>query len=290
MNQSSKDTNGTVVLARPQPLVQISTRRPFLVTIPHSGEKIPPQANWLNGLPETLLMCDVDRYVDLLYGSSLDALQIPYVLTEWHRYAADLNRVPEDVDSTSVQGNVNPAGLHNRGFHWVVTTHNEPILKAPMSVETHQELVDLVYVPFHAEIQKIYRTLESAGHKKVYHLDAHSMPSVGTQMHRDPGERRADIVVSDCSGKSCSENYLDLVLTSYIKAGFKVAYNWPYMGGRVTEMYGHPQKNHEALQVELNRDLYMDEATKKLKPTEAQKTAQKINKALTQIAEKISRL
>lgn len=257
----------------------------LLVTIPHSGEKVPPQAFWLNGLAEEILMCDVDRYVDFLYEPSLHKLHIPYVKTEWHRYAGDLNRLPEDVDAATVSGSPHPPGLHRRGFLWAITTYNHPLMSRPVTSEVHQELVKLIYEPFHASVRKLYENYESAGRKKVFHIDAHSMPSVGTKEHRDPGERRADIVVSDCHGKSCDPRFRDLVIAAYTIAGFKVAYNWPYFGGRVTEQYGDPARNHQAIQVEMNRDLYMDEASKKLKPLEAQKIQAKVEFALKYICE-----
>ncbi len=262
----------------------------FLVTIPHSGEKIPDQAPWLKSLPEEILMCDVDRYVDRLYEPSLKKLNIPFVKTEWHRYAVDLNRVPEDVDVTTVQGSQNAAGVHNRGFHWQVTTYNHTLMKEPIDLATHTKLRQLIYEPFHQSIKKIYDDFKAQGYKKTFHLDAHSMPSVGTKMHRDPGQRRADVVVSDGSGRCASENYVDLVLTSYLRAGLKAAYNWPYLGGRVTEQYGNPALGREVLQVELNRDLYMDETSKKLKDLAADEVAQKINKALARILQNLSRL
>ncbi len=124
----------------------------LLFTIPHSGEKIPEMAPWLNSLEPEVLLCDVDRFVDQLYENTLTDLKIPYVKTEWHRYAADLNRIPQDVDSSSVQGSLNPKGTHDRGFHWRITTLGETILKAPMSEETHQQLVELIYKPFHLNI------------------------------------------------------------------------------------------------------------------------------------------
>ena len=86
-----------------------------MVTIPHSGEKIPPEATWLMGLPEEILMCDVDRFVDRLYVPALTALKIPFIKTDWHRYVVDLNRIPQDVDAASVEGASSAAGLHNRG-------------------------------------------------------------------------------------------------------------------------------------------------------------------------------
>lgn len=256
---------------------------PLIVTIPHSGENIPPQTPWLKELPEEILMCDVDRYVDFLYEPALQQLKLPSVKTEWHRYAADLNRIPEDVDVTSVEGNANPAGMHNRGFHWVVTTYNHPIMKKPLSLADHQALVNLIYEPFHKGIRDLYGKVLSKGHKRVFHIDAHSMPSVGTAMHRDPGEKRADIVVSDSKGKSSDPRFKDLIIAAYVSAGFKVGYNWPYFGGRVTEQYGHPSKEQHTVQVEMNRALYMDEVTKKLKTKEAAEVQEKVKIALKYI-------
>jgi N-formylglutamate amidohydrolase len=262
----------------------------LLVTIPHSGEKVPDQADWLRGLPEEILMCDVDRYVDLLYEPALHQLGIPFAKTEWHRYAGDLNRVPEDVDAGSVEGHPIVAGTNRRGFLWAITTYNHALMSKPASVKTYQELVNLIYEPFHATVRKLYENYEAAGRKKIYHLDAHSMPSVGTKEHRDPGEHRAEIVVSDCHGKSCEPAFRDLVIAAYVTAGFKVGYNWPYFGGRVSETYGEPGKNHHAIQVEMNRELYMDETTKKLKPVESKTVQAKVAKALTYIASELPKL
>lgn len=256
---------------------------PLLVTIPHSGEKVPPQTPWLKALPEETLMCDVDRYVDFLYEPTLQKLKIPYVKTEWHRYAADLNRVPEDVDASSVVGHKNPSGMHSRGFHWVMTTYRQPLMTEPMTLQVHNELVQLIYEPFHASIRGLYQALHEKGYKKIFHIDAHSMPSVGTSEHRDPGERRADIVVSDSKGKSCDPRFKDLVIAAYATAGFKVGYNWPYFGGRVTEQYGVPSRGQHTLQVEMNRSLYMDEKTKKLRPEEAKSVQEKVSFALNYV-------
>ncbi len=259
----------------------------LLVTIPHSGEKIPAEATWLTSLPEPTLMCDVDRYVDFLYEPTLKKLNLPYVKTEWHRYAGDLNRLPGDVDAGTVVGSTNPQGEFRRGFLWAITTHNQPLLGAPVEKQIHEKLVKLIYEPFHANVRKLYENYQNAGRKKIFHIDAHSMPSVGTKEHRDPGEARADIVISDCHGASCSAKFRDLVIAAYVTAGFKVAYNWPYFGGRVSEQYGEPRKNHHAIQVELNRALYMDEVSKKLKSESAQVVQEKLAKALAYICQEL---
>jgi N-formylglutamate amidohydrolase len=242
-------------------------RKPFLITLPHSGEKIPQETPWLGQLPETLLMFDVDRFVDQLYQPVLSKLEIPFVKTEWHRYAVDLNRLPDDVDADSVLGHANPSGKFPRGLHWSITTTGEKLMPGPMAKTVHDVLVEKYFDPFHAQVRSHLAELrKSAPHQTTYHLDAHSMPSLGTKEHRDPGQLRAEIVVGDCDGTSCSKMFKDLVISSYEKAGFKVALNWPYRGGRLTEVYGQPAQNQHAIQVELNRALYMNEKTKRLDP------------------------
>lgn len=262
---------------------------PFFVSIPHSGERIPEQTPWLKTLPEEVLMSDVDRYVDALYGPALDQLKIPYQTTEWHRYAVDLNRFPTDVDQDSVIGSEKKSGTHPDGYHWVMTKNEIRLMPAPLTREIHKELTQLIFEPFHEGVRNHYAFFKNKNFKNVYHIDAHSMPSLGTRMHKDPGELRAEIVVSDCLGKSCSKNFRDLVIAAYATAGFKVGYNWPYVGGRVTEHYGKPESGKHAIQVELNRGLYMDEKTKKIKP-EHVLVQKKIQNALETIKTELANL
>lgn len=235
-------------------------------------------------------MCDIDRYVDILYEPTLKSAKIPFVKTEWHRYAADMNRIPEDIDAATVEGSLILAGKNNRGFHWAITTTEIPLMSKPMTLKMHQMLVELIYQPFHQEIRNLVSVARQSGVDNIYHLDLHSMPSLGTPQHRDPGERRADIVVSDSKGLSSDPRFVNLVITEYVRAGFKVGYNWPYFGGRLTEEYGKPSAKHHTVQVELNRSLYMDEVTKKLRPEFVPNLQKKLNQAILNIAEKIPSL
>jgi N-formylglutamate deformylase len=253
--------------------------KPLLVTIPHSGERVPSETPWLAKLPEVLLMYDVDRYVDRLYEPEIKKLGLHHVKTDWHRYAIDLNRLPDDIDESSVEGHKNPAGKFARGLHWTITTAGAKLQPHPMTQALHDELVKKYFEPFHADVRSAMSKLRATA-KVIYHLDAHSMPSVGTKEHKDPGERRAEIVISDCNGTSCSGEYRDLVVAAYEQAGFKTRVNWPYIGGRVIETYGRPKDGVHSIQVELNRDLYMDEATKQVKPEMFADTQMKISKAL----------
>jgi N-formylglutamate amidohydrolase len=143
--------------------------------------------------------------------------------------------------------------------------------------------VQKYFEPFHHQVRSEMAELQKKGANPLFHIDAHSMPSLGTAEHRDPGERRADIVVSDCEGKSSSAQFKDLVIQSYQAAGFKVAYNWPYMGGRVTETYGKPTQGCHSVQVELNRALYMNEQTKHLNIDLAKNVQKSLEKAVENI-------
>ena len=73
------------------------------------------------------------------------------------------------------------------------------------------------------------------------------------------------------------------MILAYVRAGFKVGYNWPYVGGRLTEQYGRPSEKHHTIQVELNRSLYMDEVSKQFKPELAEKVSGKLLAALKTI-------
>lgn len=238
--------------------------KPFFISIPHAGEKVPTETPWLKGLPEPTLMCDVDRYVDQLYQPVVEKLHLPLVKTEWHRYAVDLNRLPEDVDADSVEGHFNPAGTFPLGLHWVKTTTDVRLMKAPISKKLHEELIHKYFEPFHAGVRGEYARIKALGAEKIYQLDAHSMPSKATAAHKDAaGSTRPQVVVSDVDGTSCEARYKDLVISAYERAGFQVSYNWPYKGGRVTQTYGKPNMGQHAIQVELNRSLYQNEVTKR---------------------------
>ena len=80
------------------------------------------------------------------------------------------------------------------------------------------------------------------------------------------------------------------MIAAYVTAGFKVGYNWPYLGGRVTETYGRPASGQHAIQVELNRSLYMDEESKQLKTTAAEHVQKKIRAALEYIKSELPNL
>ena len=267
-----------------------SLSTPFFMSSPHSGEQIPENwAPWLVSLPLKTLLCDVDRYVDQLYSPVCRHLNIPFICTPYHRYVIDLNRLPEDVDKSTLVSSSLPPGTFSRGLYWALTTQGEPLISKPLSLETHKKLLKEIYFPFHLRLEQQYKQFFSQNRTKVFQIDAHSMPSVGTPLHRDPEQKRPEVVISDCNGKSCQKSYKDLVVKAYKEQGFITKCNWPYVGGRITEKYGKPEKGRHCIQVELNRAIYMNESTKELLP-EKNSIQHRLSKAIQFIYEGIKKL
>ncbi len=258
---------------------------PIFISCPHSGEKIPMEANWLQELNPITLLRDVDRFIDTFYRPLAKKNGFPFIYTPWSRYAIDLNRLNIDVDSDSVQKSTNSSGTFSSGLHWVKTSIGETLMKKPISKELHAILVKSYYEPFHNAIKAQFEYFKLQGHKRIFHIDVHSMPSKGTSIHRDPGETRAEIVISDEDGRSCDPKFKDLVVFSYEKAGFEVKVNWPYKGGRITQTYGNPFKGRHTIQIEMNRSIYMNEKTKELNTQAFSEISKKIEKALNLIHE-----
>lgn len=263
---------------------------PVFVTIPHSGELIPDEAHWLKSVSAQRLLTDVDRFVDRLYAPAVESLSLPALFAAVHRYAADLNRFPSDVDRDSVEGAEAPSGQFSKGFHWVRTTRDEPLMAFPISRALHDAIVVRYHDAFHREVEAKVAELQRAfPERTIYHLDCHSMPSEGTAAHADRGQRRPDAVISDFEGKSASVGFRDAVVRAYEGEGFRVSVNWPYKGGRITQRYGRPVEGHETIQIELNRALYMDESTREKLP-QFDAVSARLQRALARVLESLGGL
>jgi N-formylglutamate amidohydrolase len=96
----------------------------------------------------------------------------------------------------------------------------------------------------------------------VYHLDCHSMPAVGKQGEADARRPRADFVLGDRDGSSCDPAFTGFVRDTLAAMGYQVALNDPYKGVELVRAWSAPRARRHSLQVEINKRLYMDEATR----------------------------
>lgn len=231
---------------------------PLVVSVPHAGTAIPSEDRALLSATEDVLLRDADLFVDRLYanapkrGGALLAAQIS-------RYVVDLNRATDDVDRDAVPSHPSPKPELPRGLIWRLSTEGKVVLRRPLSWEEYNGRLDRCYHPYH---QKLAAELDARRQRFGYAIliDGHSMPSVGRSGHTDTGRRRADVVPGVRGGTSCDRALLDLVVSHMKAAGLSVAVDDPYKGGNITGHYGRPKENLHTIQIELNRDLYMDEA------------------------------
>jgi N-formylglutamate deformylase len=232
---------------------------PLVVSVPHAGISTAGFADAL--APSLDVRCDADLFVDELY-----ALADPtaFLRAKLSRFVCDLNRHPDDVSARAVPEHPAPRNADGRGFLWEVTTTGSKALSGPLSLEAWQ-IRQSIHAAYHGALTQ---ALERARRKFGYAilLDGHSMPSVGRAGHTDTGRPRADIVPGDRRGTSCSPALSRLVGDHFTDAGFTVAFNDPYQGGFITTHHGNPRGDIHAIQVEMRRDLYMNEAAFERRP------------------------
>jgi N-formylglutamate deformylase len=227
---------------------------PVVLSVPHAGTEV---AGFSEALAATLdVRCDADLFVDQLYAGAARGASIRALAS---RFVCDLNRDPDDVSPRAVPDHPSPRNADGRGFVWEVTTTGAPSLARPLSLDEWRAR-KAIHDGYHGAIATaLGRARDKFGYAIL--VDGHSMPSVGRQEHADPGRPRADVVPGDCLGKSCAPALSRLIGQHFRAHGLTVAFNEPYRGGYITAHHGRPAEQVHAIQIEMRRDLYMDEAT-----------------------------
>ena len=234
---------------------------PVVVSVPHAGVSTEGfEAALTSGLD---VRCDADLWVDELYQAAQPTAFIHATLS---RFVCDLNRDPDDVSLRAVRGHPDPRNVGGRGFIWEVTTGGQPTLTRALS-PAEWENRRQIHAAYHRAISDaLARARARFGWALL--VDGHSMPSVGRSGHADSGRERAAVVPGDRLGKSCDPRISALVGQHFSERGLSVAFNDPYGGGFTTAHHGTPDSGIHAIQIEVRRDLYMDETTYARKPAE----------------------
>lgn len=235
---------------------------PILVDVPHAGEWIPEDVLAEMAVGDQVLRRDLDLYVDEIWAGAPER-GATLIASKVSRYVVDLNRAPDDVSPLTVVGAQKidkPGYYHDRGVVWRTTTDGTPVMSGPMSQQAFMRRIRTFHEPYYAAIEaEIERIVGQWGYCIL--LDGHSMPSMGRSGHTDTGMRRADVVPGDVEGTSCDPAITWAIERHFKRHGYSVAVNKPYKGGWITRFFGRPRSRVHAIQIELNRDLYMDETT-----------------------------
>jgi N-formylglutamate amidohydrolase len=275
-------------LVRPMPFSHIKPNNPrgaTIVTCPHSGRFYPPELLAATRLDAFGLRRSEDAFVDLMFE---DAPNVGAELfcCEFARAFVDLNRGLEELDPELVTG-LDPSFAYSQrvkaGLGVIPRTVGEgvEIYHHMISARDAQDRLDEVYLPWHDAIESSIG-LAKAKNGTVVLLDCHSMPASAS------GNTPCDVVIGDRFGESCRPIFTNVAVQVLRSAGLSVSRNNPFAGGFMTKRYGKPQTSVNALQIEINRSIYMVEGSFKLRPefTQIKNIMTQLVTALTEVSVK----
>lgn len=244
------------VVLRPQ------TPGRFVFASPHSGTVYPSEMGTDPALAEASLRSAEDALVDRLIAPGVD-LGATVVLGRLGRAWIDLNRDPADLDPVLIEG-VSDADVSARtaaGYGVIprLTGDGLALYGRRLTLDEARERIARTHTPYH---QALTDGMEAARtrHGEAVLVDWHSMPSRATQ--GPGGARGPDVVLGDRHGSSCSAALTRRLRRAFEALGWRVALNQPYAGGWTTQSRGRPSEGFHAVQIELNRALYFDEAAR----------------------------
>ena len=237
---------------------------PLVFASPHSGAEYPASFIAASRLDALALRRSEDAFVDDIFAVATE-FGAPLLKATFPRAYVDPNREPFELDATmfdtplpSYVNTMSPRVAAGLGTLAKVVTSGEEIYRGKLHFDAVRRRIDRLYYPDHAALQRLLeRTRETFGVCLL--IDCHSMPSIGGPMDSDPGLKRFDAVLGDRFGTSCAAVVTETAERVLRGLGYSVGRNIPYAGGYCTDHYGKPRTGMHALQIEINRALYMDE-------------------------------
>lgn len=237
---------------------------PLVLDSPHSGHDFPGDFGAV--VSEAELREGEDCYIDELYAGGAE-LGAPLLAALWPRTYLDPNRHAGDVDLDLMDGpwpgDYRPSGKAKVGkaLIWRTLEDGRPIYARKLSPVTVGRRIERFHAPYHLAIQKLIQETKNR-FGRVYHINCHSMRSVaGKQGEDGEGNVRADFVLGDRDGTSCDPAFTEFVRATLAGMGYGVKVNDPYKGVELVRAYSDPMAGRHSLQIEINKRLYMNEAT-----------------------------
>ena len=241
---------------------------PLVLASPHSGSEYPADLLAASRLDPLALRRSEDSFVDELFAAA-PRLGVPLLSARFPRAYIDVNREAYELDpamfNDALPDFVNARSPRVRmglGTIARIVASGEEIYAKKLSFAEASRRIECLYHPYHHALRQLVEDTEEVfgGYLLV---DCHSMPSTAGSVC---GLDAADVVLGDCHGASCAPRIVETASRFLAARGFGVAINSPYAGGFTTGFYGCPSAHRHALQIEINRALYMDERSYRRKP------------------------
>ncbi|WP_051279892.1 N-formylglutamate amidohydrolase [Hellea balneolensis] len=235
-------------------------RRGVIFASPHSGNVYPKGFTARSSLSLQSLRRNEDAYIAELFAPAV-ICGAPLLAAQFPRCFVDVNRAPNELplDWAPEAGTPTPRAAAGLGVIPTMLSESLAIYKKPLSYRAARARLTALYHPYHDALQDL---ITQAGLRfgSALLIDCHSMPGFAPM-----GSRRPDIILGDRFGVSCYPETITRVELAFRRQGYNVTRNYPYAGGYVTQHYGKPRAGIEALQIEINRDLYLNPVTLKKK-------------------------
>ena len=234
---------------------------PVAFNSPHSGSTYPRDFLSVARLDIATLRRSEDSFVDDLIAGVVKH-GYPLMRAHFPRCYVDVNREPYELDPRMFDGRL-PSFANTRSMRVAgglgtvarVVGDAQEIYDQRIPVDDALARIESLYKPYHRALRRLFTKLHREFGAAVL-IDCHSMPS--TAGHRDD-RPRPDFVLGDRYGTSCTGAVSETVEKTLRGVGYAVSRNKPYAGGFITEHYGNPAAGLHAMQLEINRGLYMDE-------------------------------
>jgi N-formylglutamate amidohydrolase len=244
----------------------MAPKTPLVFASPHSGRHYPSDME--SALVGLALRQSEDALVDELIAQTPE-LGATLITAQFARAYMDVNREAFDLDPAMFADKLPPfaqgrsarvaAGL---GAIARLVAEGQEIYDRKLTFAEAQDRIARVHTPYHASLDQLL-TEAQANHGFAILIDWHSMPAAAAKTNGH--DKSCDLVLGDRYGAACSPLVTRVVEQELQGLGYRVSRNTPYAGGYTTEHYGRPAKGRHALQIEINRALYLDET--RLTPT-----------------------
>ena len=228
---------------------------------PHSGRDYSWSFLRKTVLNEHAIRSSEDAFVDELFDCAPHFGAVVLKAGAPRAYV-DLNRAADELDPALIEGARriahNPRVASGLGVIPRVVANGRAIYRGKITMAEAQERITKYWEPYHARLQSLLDTAH-ARHGQAVLIDCHSMPHEAMDGVARAGIRRPDVVLGDRFGAAASGEVVDRIESAFVDAGFVVTRNTPFAGAYITQAYGKPAKGQHAVQVEIDRSLYMNE-------------------------------
>jgi len=238
---------------------------PLVFSSPHSGRHYSADFIASSRLDPQALRRSEDSFVDELFAGVVDH-GAPLLAAVFPRAFCDPNREPYELDPSMFAGKLpeaanirSPRVAAGLGTIPKVVASGAEIYAQRLPVAEVEHRISGYYRPYHQRLRELVEETQRRFGWVVL-VDCHSMPATSAPALGVPGGQGADVVLGDCYGASAAGDIVACIEAGFKARGYRVVRNTPYAGGFTTRHYGQPRLGCHAVQIEISRALYMDEA------------------------------